>query len=171
MNEHIQHLIVAYVHGQLGPRDRIRVLQHTYTCETCRAILDREIRVVSDLRAELPGIGLPRAGQMKRLWPQVWTHYQGAANLEQPLLQAVGTALAMLMLCLFVSTALFGGAAQANAAPLPPIPADVKATDTPVFTDTPQSNASPVVPSEAANLHVKPNASPVPVVGQVLIGH
>ncbi|HVO42401.1 MAG TPA: zf-HC2 domain-containing protein [Aggregatilineales bacterium] len=170
---HVHHLIVAFAHGQLSRREQRRVLQHTQFCAECRVALDREIQFVADLRAELPAIGRPTARQMTRMWSALWTEYRGTnhrPSLDQPL-QSIGMALALFLLCVFVSSAFFGGASQVIAAPLPPIPADVRATDTPVHTDTPGNTIPAALPSEVAIFSGIPKPSPVPVVGEMAIGN
>jgi anti-sigma factor RsiW len=77
-NQHITHLITRYIHGQLRPSQRARVVNHVRTCAACRAALAREEGIASDLRREMPGIGTAaRSAQFAQVWAGVWQEVGG----------------------------------------------------------------------------------------------
>ena len=68
---HVNHLLIRYVHGQLRPAQRARVVNHVRECPACREALAREDRLISELRREMPAFGQPRPAQLARVWAGV----------------------------------------------------------------------------------------------------
>src|SRR5579862_394572 len=154
MRDHVYYLLAAYVNRQLPRRERSRVLLHTQMCSECRAALEREEQLAYDLRTLLPTVGKPEPGQLRRLWPTIWSLYRGTPTDYRPFdqgLKSVGMALVLFAVCVIVTSAVFGGTVHADAAPLPPVPAEMRATDTPVHTDSPAVVAVIALPSEVIN--------------------
>jgi hypothetical protein len=162
MRNHVLHLLTAYVHHQLRPAQRERVLLHVRSCPTCRAALDREERLAYDLIQYMPQIGQPRPNQLARLWPGIWREFRVPPVNFGHWLPSYGLLLALMLACAFFASALFGGPSHAVAAPVQRVPADIRPTVTPVRTDEPTS-AYPQ-PSETARAAYLPAASPAPLV-------
>jgi anti-sigma factor RsiW len=162
MRNHVRHLLTAYVHRQLPPAQRERVLLHVRSCPACRAALDREERLTHDLIQYMPQIGQPRPNQLARLWPGIWREFRVPPVSLGRWLPSYGLLLAVMLACAFFASALFAGPSHAVAAPVQRVPADIRPTLTPVRTDEPTS-LSPQ-PSETARAAYLPAASPAPLV-------
>ena len=159
MRRHVNHLLTAYVHGQLTRKERDRVAVHVRLCSDCRDALRREEELAGDLNRYLPRIGQPKRGQLARLWPSIWREFRTPPGLRY--WPSYGLVLALMVLSAFVLSSLFTGQTHAIAAPFQAVPADVRATVTPVRTGEPTADAPK--PSETANaLLILPMASPAP---------
>jgi anti-sigma factor RsiW len=164
MRRHVTHLLTAYVHQQLSPRQRDRVHRHIDGCPSCRAALTREQFIARDLKQYMPMVGRPERGQLRRLWPRIRTELLSVPPAMKLLPSFSVLAMMMLVFTMGIS-ALFGGPAHAIAAPNQHVPADIKATNTPVRTEEPSAEATEpeLQASQTANpLNVPPQASPAP---------
>ncbi len=166
MRRHVTHLLTAYVHQQLSQRQRDRVHRHLDNCPSCRAVLVREQFIARDLKQYMPTVGRPEKGQLRRLWPRIRAELLSAPPALKMLPSFSVLAMMILVFSMGVS-ALFGGPGHAIAAPDPLVPADVKATNTPVRTEDPLGDQQAMEPeiqaSQTANpLNVPPQASPAP---------
>jgi anti-sigma factor RsiW len=160
----VRHLLNAYVNGQLKAAQRLRVLHHIARCDACHAALQRESAVTRQLQRQLPALGRPSTAQLARIWQGVKAHTRQVPPRRTDLRPA--SALITLTLVLACSAFIFrGGAVAAVAAPFQPIPAEVRATATPLFTETPErdsaSLASPTASLTAVAERV-PSAAPAP---------
>lgn len=166
MSKHVHHLLTAYVHRQLSSDQRNQVASHVQRCTECRAALDREQMLVRDIAVYMPQIGRNRRGQLARLWPAIWLEFGRPPFRWATRLSSYGLAVMVLVLSIFVASVLFTGSAQADAAALRIVPADVKATFTPVaMIGSPTAVDQPSV-SETVSAFKLPMASPVPMAGQ-----
>ncbi|MFQ3534239.1 MAG: zf-HC2 domain-containing protein [Aggregatilineales bacterium] len=152
----------AYSAGELPPAQQARVGRHIARCQACRAALQRELAAARQLEAELSVLGRPSAAQLARIWRRVRAQTRQAPLRRSDLHPAsVLLTLTLMMLC---AAFVFRGSA-AVAAPLPPQPAVVRATATPLFTETPDPLGGSVA-SPTASLTVvlarAPLAAPAP---------
>lgn len=161
---HIDHLLTAYVHGQLSKRQRDRVHRHLDGCMACRAALSREQFIKRDLQAGFALIGRPEPGQIRRLWPRIRAELRAAPPIVR-LAPSFSALAIMVLVCAIGISSLFGTSSHASAAPEPFVPADIRATDTPVHTESPRTadtDAVIVASQTASPLLVPPQASPAP---------
>lgn len=171
---HVHHLLVAYAHRQLTPMQQRRLWRHVARCAECRAALAREEQIAHDMQTFLPRLGQPAPGQLARLWPAIWQKVQrpAPARWSNRGLQPYGMVMALVIMCVMLSSALFQNTGHANAAPLQPVPAEVEATFTPIYTEEPGKSATrpTAVHTLAFNVtDVPPAASPVPVAAPRLV--
>jgi anti-sigma factor RsiW len=68
MTKHVDHLLIAYVEGQLRPRRAVIVRQHVAACPACREKLARYERLSADLRLALGQTPAPREAQIGQWW-------------------------------------------------------------------------------------------------------
>lgn len=178
-SNHVYHLLTAYVHHQLPRAERNRVLLHLQTCPDCWMAMERESQLVHELQAHMPGIGQPERNQLARLWPAIWAEFKTAQTRSKAVIRwsSYGMALALMVLVgIFVTSALFNNPVPAMAAPVQAQPSDVRATWTPVFTEEPITSgdpgAKPSLTADAAKVRavdVRLMASPVPVAASGVI--
>lgn len=140
MNRHVKHLLSAYVHDQLSPSRRRRVTHHLSQCEQCRAAWLRDQEAAGRIRREMKTFGRPDRAALARGYGVV----MGQVRLNRPHLSfnwlpSLGMGLAVMLTFALLTSALIGGATYAGAAPLPPVPAEIQATWTPVVTEPPTS--------------------------------
>ncbi len=158
----VRHHLNAYIVGELPPEQRRRVGSHLAQCEACRAAYQRELLTARQLAADLPAFGRPSAAQLAAIWARVNAQRRQALPRRPDLRSA--SALLTLTLTLVCAAFVFRGSA-AVAAPLPPAPAVVRATATPLFTETPdplgKAAARPTA-SLTAMLAQAPSAAPAP---------
>ncbi|RMG76450.1 MAG: hypothetical protein D6711_03855 [Chloroflexi bacterium] len=97
--------MVAYINGELPPRVRRRMAQYIDTCPRCYAEYVRQRELQHELKMRVPGIGIPEAGQIERIWNAVQLQMQqptvATPHLRYGVLIAVMVVL--LMIPLFVS--------------------------------------------------------------------
>ncbi len=160
----VRHLLNAYVNGQLKPAQRLRVLHHLARCDACHTALQRELAVVRQLQSQLPALGRPNTAQLARVWQGVKAHTRQAPPRRIDLRPA--SALLTLTLTLVCAAFIFrGGTVAAVAAPFQPIPAEVRATATPLFTETPEPDSASIASPTASLTAVAervPSAAPAP---------
>jgi anti-sigma factor RsiW len=72
--------MTAYVHGELSPRSRRRVVRYIDECPDCYAEYQRQRRLMRELAADMPVFGEPSARQLDRIWAGV----QAEVNRLQP---------------------------------------------------------------------------------------
>jgi anti-sigma factor RsiW len=145
MKHHVQHLLIAYVHGQLSSARRRQVAQHVQVCPACRAALVREERLARDIERCMPAIGAPRRGQLARLWPSIQAQITRGGRKPEPAMRlpSFGSlALLLVICCTFLLSAFVRGpGAQVAAAPLlPALPATIQTaqlTRAPMHTEAP----------------------------------
>jgi hypothetical protein len=75
-NRHITHLVNHYINGQLSLSLRARVVNHVRECDTCRAALARQERIVSELGRDLPAMGYTQSGQLASVFAGVMSGIQ-----------------------------------------------------------------------------------------------
>ncbi len=169
---HVQHLILAYVHGQLRPARRARVMNHVRVCDTCRAALAHEERLALDLQREMPLIGQPNNGQLTRMWAGVWQEI--SLNPPQsrvrrtPFLPGLSAVLAILLVMLVALPLVAHSGTRAEAAPMradnryiSPTPGSTEEVDATLQASQPQlPQATVAFAMEAAPVPKTP-ASPV----------
>lgn len=162
-NQHVTHLLTAYVHDQLSKRQRDRVHKHLDSCLVCRAALSREQFIKQDLKQGMPALGRPEPGQLRRLWPRIRAELRAAPPVVRLLPSFSALAMMILVAAIGVSS-LFGGTSHASAAPEPLVPADIKATNTPVHTESPGAHVESLATASqtASPLLIPPQASPAP---------
>ncbi len=158
----IRHQLKAYVTDQLSQAQRLRLAKHIAHCQSCYAELQRELATVYELKRHLPALGQPNATQLARIWQgvkaQTWQKPPRYTDLRP------ASALLTLTLTLMCAAFVFRGSA-AVAAPLPPSPAIVRATLTPIFTETPDplGNAMARPTASLTALYANaPSAAPAP---------
>jgi hypothetical protein len=165
---HVTHLLTRYVHGQLRPAQRARVLNHVRVCGTCRAALAREERLAADLRREMPAFGQPTAAQLAGVWAGVWEQVGAPRQPRTNGLTWLPGLSMMLALALALALALpvlAGRDIRAEAAPMQPRPADL-ASPTPGATLTDEARPADravILPRATIALAVEMGASPVPM--------
>ncbi|MBN1284277.1 MAG: zf-HC2 domain-containing protein [Anaerolineae bacterium] len=109
---HVTGKLAAYLHGELTPAERARVMAHLKTCETCRAALAAEEALAARLRAQFSPLTHPRPGQLARLWPGIAARI---ANTRPPRRMrfahrsVFGMALTASLLCVMLLPLLLGG--------------------------------------------------------------
>jgi anti-sigma factor RsiW len=168
---HVTHLLTRYVHGQLRPSQRARVINHVRTCPACRVALAREERVAADLRREMPAFGQARPGQLAQVWLDVWgeigaTHSPPPHTTRSTWLPGLSVVLAMLLLLAVALPLLVQSGLRAEAAPMQPRPnlAFSTASPTPGVTDEVQpANVRRVVPHATVAYAIQVGASPAPM--------
>ncbi|MBN1119808.1 MAG: zf-HC2 domain-containing protein [Anaerolineae bacterium] len=69
--QHIDHLICAYVEGQLASSDVIAVRNHIARCDQCRETLARHERLSEDMRLAMKHFPPLRAGQIDSMWQNI----------------------------------------------------------------------------------------------------
>jgi anti-sigma factor RsiW len=163
MNQHVQHMITAYVHGQLDRKKRDRVLLHVRFCNECREILIREQTLGRELAQQMPHLGQPTRGQIAKLWPVVWREFSTPRKRNVQRLPSYSVALMIIVFFAFSISALLIGPTQVIAAPFQAAPTQIVATATLVKTDEPILVT--VEASETANPSTLPMASPAPIAG------
>ncbi|RPJ02672.1 MAG: zf-HC2 domain-containing protein [Chloroflexi bacterium] len=147
--QHVTHLITRYIHGQLRPAQRARVVNHVRTCAACRSALAREEWIASDLRRELPSVGAggTRGGQLAQVWAGVWQDVSGPRARARVAAWMPGLA-ALIAMVLLVSIALpllTESGDRAEAAPHQPRPIST-ASPTPAASETHEADhVSPAV--------------------------
>lgn len=161
----VRRQLSAYLSGQLTPAQRLRLGRHLAQCERCYAAFQDELTTMRQLEAHLPALGRPSAAQLARIWQNVKAQMRQAPPRRADLRPA--SALLTMTLALICAAFIFRGSLSiAVAAPLPPLPAVVRATATPLFTETPDpfsnATASPTVSLTAAQLRL-PSAAPAPI--------
>ncbi|MBN2306341.1 MAG: zf-HC2 domain-containing protein [Anaerolineae bacterium] len=140
---HVTHLLTRYVHGQLRPSQRARVMNHVRDCAACRAALVREERLVLDLRREMPVFGQPTTAQLAGVWAAVWQEVQPAHRSRRGggmvWLPGLSVVLALALALVIALPVLAQSGIRAEAAPLhqvqQPRPVDL-ASPTPGATET-----------------------------------
>lgn len=174
--QHVRHELAAYLAGELESAEAWRVRKHLEHCAACRsawqrheAALERAKDVTRELRATLPQLGRPTAGQLARIWQRIVAVYRGEIQLSSSKsLRSAGAMLVVTLACLWVAFVFGGSTSYATSAPLPPVPMELEATATPIVTEAPltsvvqaeqQATASQTAPPFRAIL----SASPVPV--------
>jgi hypothetical protein len=176
MSKHVYHLLTAYVHQQLSGAQRVYVARHVQRCAPCREALAREERLARDLQSTMPLIGQPAQGRLGRLWPTIWAEIKVPRPDKGFRLPSYGMALALTLVCAIVVSVFFNSPTYATAAPLPPVPAEIQATATPIFTEQPnlartQESTQPIASRTAfAPTHpnqpiLPPMPSPAPYAG------
>jgi anti-sigma factor RsiW len=75
----VQTHLTAYIHGELPLKARRRVAAHLERCARCQAVYQRQRKQVHELEYEIPRIGQPQAGQLKRVWSNVQQELQTPA--------------------------------------------------------------------------------------------
>lgn len=108
---HITDKLVAYIHDELPPGERTRVVAHLETCEMCRAALVEEEALAAQLAAQLPPLTHPRPGQLMNLWPAIAARL-GESKLPRTNLahkSIFGMALTASLLCMLLVPLLLGG--------------------------------------------------------------
>jgi anti-sigma factor RsiW len=160
----IRRQLHPYLSGQLTPAQRLRVGRHLVQCERCYAAFQAELATIRHLEAHLPALGRPSAIQLARIWQNVKAQTRQASARRADLRPA--SALLTLTLALVCAAFIFRGSlSTAVAAPLPPLPAVVRTTAAPLFTETPEplSNVSihPTASLTAAQVRL-PSAAPAP---------
>lgn len=166
MRNHVHHLLTAYVHYQLPRAKRERVWRHVQNCPECRAALAREETLVRDLKTRLPLIGRPPRGLLARLWPRIWAEIRRPSSRYGLRIPSFGVAALLILWGALLVSALFNSPAQASAAPSQPVPAEIKATVTPIYTEEPDVMVLTPKPSRTAYvsyLSLLPAASPAPI--------
>lgn len=151
-DRHVTHLLTRYVHGQLPPAARARVVNHVRTCATCRAALAREERMAADLRRELPVVASASAGQMAQIWAGVWREIGAPGQGHHPALArvpGVSVVLAMVLALAVALPLLAGSGLRADAAPLQPRPIST-ASPTPDAAETGEASPLGIVPLQIA---------------------
>lgn len=171
---HVRHLLNAYVHRQLSRRQRLEVVRHVQTCNACRAALTREETVIGDLKSYMPLLGQPTFGQLAHLWPAIWAEVQKPRNgafFFPTRIPSLGIGLVAMLVCALFASALLTGSHFVTAAPLQAIPAEVRATATPISTEhaliqTQRLAPRPTSSATAELIRVSaPEAQPVPPAG------
>ncbi len=143
-NQHIAHLITRYIHGQLRPSQRARVVNHVRTCAACRAALAREEWIASDLRREMPGIGTAaRSAQFAQVWAGVWKEVSGPRVRARVTawLPGVGAVVALVLILAVIVPLLAESGLRAEAAPQQPRPIST-ASPTPGMIETSEARAA-----------------------------
>ena len=169
-DRHVTHLLTRYVHGQLGPAQEARVVNHVRGCARCRAALACEEQVAHDLRDELAVIGRGTAAPIAAAWTGVWRELRSPRSRLRALavLWLPGLSLALAVaLVLSVALPLLGGdGVRADAAPHQPLPV-LKASPKPGVTDTVEAywaGGHPgALPRATVALAGQVGASPVPM--------
>jgi anti-sigma factor RsiW len=115
---HITYLLTRYVHGQLRPAQRARVINHVRVCPDCRAALACEEQLANDLRRELPRLGEATARQLAGVWAGVWQEVSAPRRPPRsaPMMWLPGL-LAMVLVLAIALPLLVQGSARAQAAP------------------------------------------------------
>jgi anti-sigma factor RsiW len=157
---HVTHLLTRYVHGQLRPSQRARVINHVRTCPACRMVLAREERVAADLRR-----------QLAQVWLNVWdeigpTHNPPPRPTHSTWLPGLSVVLATLLLLAVALPLLAQSGLRAEAAPMQPRPnlAYSTASPTPGVTDEVQhTNVRRVMPQATVAYAIQVGASPAPM--------
>jgi anti-sigma factor RsiW len=168
MRKHVRHLLAGYVHGTLSPRQRRQVARHLADCPACRAALISHEGIMRDLRDGLPAFGQPTRPQLAQMWAVIRGRLAqpGPTRLPMAGLQVLGAAFGVLITAAFSLSVLFGGTAYVAAAPPPPVPAEIRATATPIMTRAPESSRTQLHASPTAivyNSEPIPAASPAPI--------
>jgi anti-sigma factor RsiW len=142
-NQHITHLITRYIHGQLRPSQRVRVVNHVRTCAACRAALAREEWIASDLRREMPGIGTAaRAPQFAQVWAGVWQEVGGprARAKATAWLPGMGVVIALVLILAVIVPLVSASGLRDEAAPGQARPVST-ASPTPSMIETSEARA------------------------------
>jgi anti-sigma factor RsiW len=115
---HITHLLTRYVHGQLRPPQRARVINHIRVCPDCRAALACEEQLANDLRRELPRIGEATTRQLAGVWAGVWQEVNAPRRPPRsaPMMWLPGL-LAMMLVLAIALPLLMQSSARVQAAP------------------------------------------------------
>ncbi len=161
-DRHVTHLLTRYVHGQLGPGQQARVVNHVRQCAHCRAALAREEQIARDLRDEMRTLG-PRRPAAATWWA-VWSEINRPRRGLRAPTDMWGAALALalaLAVTLAVALPVFAGERLAPQALVQqPLPVSM-ASPTPAATDTSEALAD----EGEALAHHPATASPVSLVG------
>jgi anti-sigma factor RsiW len=147
-NQHVTHLLTRYVHGQLRPAGRARVVNHVRQCAACRAALAREEWIASDLRREMPVMGAAaHAGQLSQVWAGVWSEVSASRprTIGKVWLPGLSAVLALVMLLAVALPLLAASGIRAEAAPHQPRPIST-ASPTPGAIETDEAWLSAAVP-------------------------
>ncbi|MCS6869918.1 MAG: zf-HC2 domain-containing protein [Anaerolineae bacterium] len=159
----VRHCLNAYIAGELSPAQRLQVSRHLAKCEACRATFHLELATVRRLEAEFHAFGRPSAAQLTCIWRRVRAQtHRTPSRYTDPRPAGALLTLTVVLVC---AAFLFRGSAVV-AAPLPPLPAVVRATATPLFTETPDLMNNPAVQPTAsftAVLAQAPSAAPAPI--------
>jgi anti-sigma factor RsiW len=156
-NQHVTHLMTRYVHGQLRPELRARVVNHVRQCAACRAALAREEWIASDLRREMPVMGTAaRAGQLTQVWAGVWSDVSASRtrSIGKTWLPGLSAALALVMLLAVALPLLAASGIRVEAAPHQPRPIST-ASPTPGVIET---NEARLLAASGAD-HILPQAT------------
>jgi anti-sigma factor RsiW len=143
-NQHVTHLITRYVHGQLRPAQRARVVNHVRTCAACRAALAREEWIASDLRREMPVMGMAaRSGQLAQVWAGVWQEVGTSRppSVGKTWLPGLSAILALVLVLAVALPLLAENGVRAEAAPRQARPIST-ASPTPGATETNEARVS-----------------------------
>jgi anti-sigma factor RsiW len=143
-NQHITHLITRYVHGQLRPSQRARVINHVRMCAACRAALAREELIASDLRREMPGIGTTaRSAQFAQVWAGVWQEVGGRRGrfTASAWLPGLGAVIALVLILAMVAPLVSASGLRDEAALQQPRPVST-ASPTPGMIETSEARAA-----------------------------
>src|SRR5262245_36013180 len=76
----------AYLHGELTPIMRLRVVQHLKQCPRCDALYAAQRDLTQELEFALPLVGQPQPRQLRKIWGAIhaeqthpsgvhWRHY------------------------------------------------------------------------------------------------
>lgn len=98
MTEHVDHLLAAYVAGQISGRQAAWIAGHVRHCGRCRERLARHERLAADLRLALGQNSVPRRSQVEHWWTQIVA--RPTPHLRPPLVTALIPAIASLVLML-----------------------------------------------------------------------
>ncbi len=127
VDRHVTHLVTRYVHGQLRPAQRARVVNHVRTCDICRAALTRAELLDSDLRRQMPAFGPAAARPLSDVWVGVWADINTPkrsrrASAGMLLLPGVSVVLVVAVTLAIMLPILAGSGVRAEAALLQPRP-------------------------------------------------
>jgi hypothetical protein len=173
---HVSHLLTRYVHDQLSPAQRARVINHVRTCPDCRAVLAREERLATDLRREMPHFGQPRPAQLAHVWAGVYQDMNTPHHRSRPRngggsawLSGLGVAMAMLLMLMVALPLVAQSEVRAEAAPRQALPVSTASPTAGITDEAPTQRSvtfadnAPALPRATVALVVRVGASPVPM--------
>ena len=139
MHRHVTHLLTAYLHGELPPHLRSRVIRHLEVCDTCYAAMLHEREMVRTLESQMPVFGMPYPETLSRLLPGILAEVRASsqAAVRPQGLPGAALALVMSLVLALVVPVLMAPHTAAVQAPDQPAPYMVAATATQSVTDSP----------------------------------
>ena len=159
--QHVRHLLVRYVTGQLNPRQASRVRAHLSVCPSCRAEMSEREAVASQLRRTASRVEEPSTDLVKDWWRVI--QLQGQTRRSRQQYSTIVSLLAPLAMSLLLLTGILGTEASSTQA------AVSTTYGSPAIDTTVEPTSRAYLDGLVASVQPKATATPDPAVADITI--